>query len=90
MTLEKVHAVLDSVMGPRLNDYGDDGEPRVDRTFVVDILMDYLHNNRDRQFVVDALQSIIGERMSVLELCSLLEEVDCLREGRDEHKPTDA
>ena len=81
MSLEAINKILDEVMGPRLMDFDDENKPRIDRDYVVDILMDYLYNNRDRQFVVDALQSVIGSRLSVLELCAMLEEVDCLREN---------
>jgi hypothetical protein len=88
MTLERIHKVLDEVLGPRLLDNTEEGEPRIDRNFVVDILMDYMYNNKDRQFVVESLKSIIGERMSVLELCAMLEEVDCLREKPDEYSDT--
>lgn len=82
MTIEKVHKLLDEVLGPRFNDNGDDGEPRMDRNYVADIVMDYLHNNRDRQFVVESLKPILGERMSILELCAMMEEVDTLKENQ--------
>lgn len=82
MSLEAIHKILDEIMGPSLVDTDDEYKPRVDRNYVVDILMDYLYNNRDRQFVVEALQSIIGDRLSILELCAILEEVDCLRENK--------
>ena len=83
MTIEKVNQVLDSVLGPSFTDTGDDGEPRINRTFVADVMMDYLTNNRDRQFVIQSLQSIIGEKMSILELCAMIEEIDCLRETNE-------
>ena len=86
MTVEKIQEVLDQVLGPRLVDTDDDGEARINRQFVVDILMDYLQNNRDRQFVVESLKSIIGEKLSVLELCAMIEEIDCLREGGNEQR----
>lgn len=84
MTIDKIHVVLDSVLGPRLVDTDDEGKDRIDRNFVADILMEYLHNNKDRQFVIESLQFIVGEKLSVLELCAMLEEIDCLREGSNE------
>lgn len=84
MTIENIHKILDEILGPRLMDTGDDHEPRIDRDYVVDILMDYMYNNRDRHYVVETLQTIIGTKMSFLELCALIEEVDCLKEGKRE------
>lgn len=84
MTIDKIHEVLDSVLGNRLNDVDQSGEPRLDRNFIADILMDYAQNNKDRQFVIDSLQSIVGDHLSILELCSMLEDVDVLREGTHE------